>query len=290
MILITGANGHLGSAAIDQLLKKNPDADIAGLVRSEEKGKELKAKGVELRFGDYLDPASLEKAFDGIDVLAFISSGTLKDRQAQHKNVVDAAKKKGIRHIFYTGISKADERLSPLAFDHDATEKMIKDAGIPFTICRNTIYLEFFPMFWGNAIETGMWTFPGGGYKQNLALRSEMAEALGNALADHEKHQNKIYDFAASQAYTFDEYADAMSEAAGKKITYTDVSVDAFVEQLKKAGLPDEQIGMTQIVSTLFANGGAHLESNDMANLLGRHPKNILKFVKEAVTSKNENK
>lgn len=46
MKLITGANGHLGSATIDFLLEKNPDADLAGLVRSEEKGAGLRKKGV----------------------------------------------------------------------------------------------------------------------------------------------------------------------------------------------------------------------------------------------------
>lgn len=39
MILVTGANGHLGRATIDFLLKRNPYAKIKALVRSEEKGK-----------------------------------------------------------------------------------------------------------------------------------------------------------------------------------------------------------------------------------------------------------
>lgn len=79
MILITGANGHLGSQTIDFLIENNPNADIAGLVRSEEKGAELKEKGVELRIGDYIDYPSIEKAVEGIDTLLLISSSTLKD-------------------------------------------------------------------------------------------------------------------------------------------------------------------------------------------------------------------
>lgn len=41
MILITGANGELGSQMIDSLLEKNQDFDVTGLVRSEEKGIEI---------------------------------------------------------------------------------------------------------------------------------------------------------------------------------------------------------------------------------------------------------
>ncbi|MDX1641743.1 MAG: NmrA family NAD(P)-binding protein, partial [Balneolaceae bacterium] len=221
-----------------------------------------------------------------VDVLTFISSSSFEDRQKQHQNVIDAAKKKGVEHIFYTSVVKADERLSPLTFDHDATEKMIKEAGIPYTFCRNTIYLEFFPMFWGNALETGEWSFPGGGYQQNFALRSEMGEALASALTNSENYKNKILNFASDKAFTFDDYAEAMSEAAGKEIHYTDISVEKFIEQLKKAGVPEDQINMNAVTAKLFANGGTDLTTNDMADLLGRTPKDTLEFVKEAVKSK----
>lgn len=286
MILVTGANGHLGSITIDHLLKKKPDADIAGLVRSEEKGEDLKEKGVDIRIGDYFDTDSLDKTFDGVDVLAFISSGTLEDRMVQHKNVVEVAKKKGIDHIFYTSVVKAEERLSPLTFDHEETEKIIKESAIPYTFCRNTIYLEFFPMFWGDALETGKWVFPGGGNKQNFALRSEMAEALATALAEYENHKDQILNFASTESYTFEEFAEAMSEAADKQISYEDISVDDFTDQMKEAGVPDDQIMMTDVTATLFENGGTYLTTNDMKNLLGREPKDPLEFVKEAIKSK----
>lgn len=288
MILVTGANGHLGSMTIDHLLKKKPDAEIAGLVRSEEKGEDLKKKGVEIRIADYFNTDSLEKAFEDVDVLAFISSGTLKNRMDQHKNVVEIAKKKGVGHIFYTSVVKAEERLSPLTFDHEETENIIKESALPYTFCRNTIYLEFFPMFWGDALETGKWAFPGGGHKQNFALRSEMAEALANALNEPEKHKEQVLDFASTQAYSFEEFAEAMSEAAGKDISYENISVDDFTDQMKKAGVPDDQIMMTDVTATLFENGGTNLSTNDMKNLLGREPKNQLEFVKEAVKSKFE--
>ncbi|MEX1212440.1 MAG: NAD(P)H-binding protein [Balneolaceae bacterium] len=89
MILVTGANGHLGSLTIDSLIKNNPNAEIAGLVRSQEKGKELKKKDVELRIGDYDDPSSIKKAVQGVDTLLLVSSSTLKGRIEQHKKVID---------------------------------------------------------------------------------------------------------------------------------------------------------------------------------------------------------
>ena len=61
--LVTGASGQLGTLVIADLLKKVPAANIVALVRRPESAAAFEAKGIEVRFGDYTDPASLEKAF-----------------------------------------------------------------------------------------------------------------------------------------------------------------------------------------------------------------------------------
>ncbi len=283
MILITGANGHLGSQTIDFLLENNPNENIAGLVRSKEKGAELKEKGIEIRIGDYTDYSSIEKAVEGIDTLLLISSSTLEGRTEQHKNVIDAAKEAGVNQIFYTSIVEADKELSPLSPDHAATEKHIKESGIPYTIYRHTFYMEFLPLFLGDALETGSWAFPSDGKAINLALRSEMAEALANGLAEPGKHLNSIYEITSKQAYTLDEIADMLSEASGTDITYRDISVSDFEQALTEAGLPEEQIAMSVMTAQTFVNGALDFTFDDMENLLGRKPTGLDTFIKQFV-------
>lgn len=284
MILITGANGHLGTQTIDFLLENNPDAEIAGLVRSEEKGAELKEKGVELRIGDYTDYPSIEEAVKEINTLLLISSSTLEGRAEQHKNVIDAAKESGIKQIFYTSIVEADKELSPLSPDHAATEKLIKESGISYTIYRNAFYMEFLPLFLGDALETGRWAFPSGGKAINLALRSEMAEALANGLANAEEHKNSIYEITSAQAYTLEEIAGMLSEASGKEISYSDISVSDFEQALTEAGLPKAQIAMSVMTAQTFVNGALDFTYDDMEKLLGRKPTGLDTFIKQFVT------
>jgi len=275
MILITGANGHLGSQTIDFLLEKNPDANIAGLVRSEEKGAELKKKGVELRVGDYTDYPSIEKAVEGIDTLLLISTATMENRARQHNNVIEAAREAGVKQIFYTSLVQADKKLSPLSADHDETEKLIKDSGIAYTIYRNTFYAEFFPMFLGNALETGEWILPSDGNKINLALRSEMAEALANGLSDPAKHKNEVYEITSGNDYTLDELAEILSEASGKEIIYTDVSVSDFEQMLEEIGLPEDQIAGSVMTAKTVSSGALSYTYDDLEQLLGRKPANL---------------
>jgi len=281
MILITGANGHLGSKTIDFLLKNNSDMDVAGLVRSAEKGAELKEKGVEIRIGDYTDYPSIEKAVQDIDTLLLISSSTLKGRTDQHNNVIQAAKEAGVEQVFYTSIVEAEKELSPLSPDHAATEKLIKNSGISYTIYRNAFYMEFLPLFLGDALETGHWAFPSDGNAINLALRSEMAEALATGLANAEKHKNSIYEITSAQAYSLEEIADMLSEASGKEISYSDIPVSEFEQALTEAGLPEEQIAMSVMTATTFVNGALDFTYDDMQKLLGRKPTGLETYISE---------
>ncbi len=283
MILITGANGHLGTQTIGFLLEKSPDTEIAGLVRSEQKGAELGEKGVEIRIGDYTDYPSIEKAVQGIDTLLLISSSSLQDRTQQHRNVIKAAAEAGVQQIFYTSIVKADQNLSPLSPDHAETEEFIKRSGLPYTIYRHTFYTEFLPLFLGNALETGEWTFPSDGKAINLALRSEMAEALANGLTNPRAHRNNIYEITSGRAYTLNEITRMLSKAAGKKISYTDISVSQFEDILKEIGLTEEQRTMSVMTAKTFANGALDFTFEDMEKLLGHKPAGLNSFIKNFV-------
>lgn len=285
MILVTGANGHLGSSTIDFLQKNNPDTKITGLVRSEEKGAELKEQGIEIRIGDYLDPESLDLAFEGVDTLLLISSSTIQNRVKQHKNVIDAALKADVDQLFYTSMLQADKELSSLATDHHQTEKAIKASGIDHTIFRHTFYTEFFPMFLGDALETGNWMYPSNEQKVNFALRIEMAEALANALVQPEEHVTEVYEITSDKAYTFGQYADILSTITGKDISYTDIPLNDFVEGLKQAGLDEETIGMAKVSAEGVVNGALNHTSDDLQKLLGRAPTGTDEFLKEFLES-----
>lgn len=272
MILITGANGHLGQLTISALLKENPQAKVAGLVRTPEKGKDLP---VEIRLGDYNDKAALQKAFQGIEVLLLISTSTFGNRVEQHANAIDAAKAAGVQHIIYTSHVQAEGSAGPLAPDHAATEKLLIASGIAYTIFRNTFYMEYIPWFLGNAVESGTWTYPSNGAKINLALRSEMAEALAKVLSAPEKHRNKIYEITSSPSFTLAEMADILD------IKYQDLSVEEFKKTLAEAGLPQEQIIVSAGVAVTFTSGALSYAGDDLEKLLGRKPVNIKTFLQQ---------
>jgi len=110
--------------------------------------------GIEVRIGDYSNLESLVNAFIGIDVLYFVSGGDDDQRAKLHKNVVDAAKDAGVKHILYTsGVRKDESATAPLASlmdSHIQTENFILDSGISYTILRHNLYAEVIEMMIGD--------------------------------------------------------------------------------------------------------------------------------------------
>ena len=283
MILVTGATGPFGNAVVENLLKKIPASRIAVLVRDPAKAATLKAKGVDIRVGEYDNPDSLLAAFRGIDQLLFVSASDIAKRATQQANVVAAAIKAHVKSILYTSIQRKNETASsPIAFvakTHLDTEKALVASGIPYTILKNTVYADMLPIFIGEKVlETGVIFQPAGEGKTPFALRTDMAEAAANILTG-KGHENKVYEITGSQALSYREIAAMISEISGKQIKYISPAQEIFKKELSAAGVPDQYIG-------LFAGFGEGIRQGEfdhtdpaLENLLGRKPTSVREYL-----------
>lgn len=285
-ILITGATGQLGRAAVNELLQKVNSNDISVLVRNPEKAEDLKAKGVKVIKGDYNDYASLVAAFKGVDKLYFVSSSDVMNRFAQHQNVVKAAVEAGVRHIIYTSAQRTSEDgTSPIALVADAhwqTDNLIKQSGLTYTILKHGLYADILPMFMGDkVIETGTIFLPAGDGKASYASRNDLA-AAGAIVLTTEGHENKVYEFGGPVSYSFYDIAGILSELSGKTIQYVSPSVEVYSEQLKSFGVPDQAIQGAATFCVAIAQGEFDYPSGDLERFLGRKPETVKEFLKDA--------
>jgi uncharacterized protein YbjT (DUF2867 family) len=100
--LITGATGGLGGGVIDHFLRQGISrSDFAAASSKLSNAKKFEDRGIQFRHVDYADPASLEAAFENVENLFFVSSTVLDNqvREKQHRDVIEAAKKKGVVHV-----------------------------------------------------------------------------------------------------------------------------------------------------------------------------------------------
>lgn len=284
MILVTGANGHLGKSTIKHLSRQIEADKITGLFRDPKKSEELIELGIDVRFADYEDTDSLRKAFTGIRKLVLISSPS-QHATEDHKNVIDVAKEIGIEHIFYTSGLVADYNnncLLPLMQPHVETEKYILESNTPYTILRNTMYYELIPELIGEDINVTGINFPAQDGKFSCALRDELGEALADVVANQTiEHKNKIYDLAGTQSYSFHNVAELLSKKLGKDITYNSPEKENFKAFLQHLGLPKDAIWFADLFGSAISNGDFDVPSPTLAKLLGRAPLDLEGFLRK---------
>ncbi|MBL0911524.1 MAG: SDR family oxidoreductase [Bacteroidia bacterium] len=286
MILVTAAGSHFGKSSIDFLLKELPASDIAAMVRDPEKAADIAAKGVEVRKGDYFDPESLEKAFAGVDTLLFISSGDIQQRSEQHKNVVDAAVKAGVKHIVYTSTQRKSESGSPIqavADSHLDTEKALKASGIPYTIMRNTLYMDMLPGFLGQQVlEQGVF-LPAGDGQVSFAAREDMAEAAARLVLSAGT-ENRDIVIASDETRSFADVARILSEISGKTVPYHNPDVETYLGTMQAAGVPALYAGLFASFAQAAAIGEFAEPSAGLKELLGREPLRLEEYLHTVYT------
>jgi NAD(P)H dehydrogenase (quinone) len=206
-IAITGATGQLGQLVVNKLKEKVSSDNIVALVRSKQKASNL---GVEAREADYDKPETLESALNGIDTLLLISGSEVGKRARQHYNVIDAAKKAGVKWIVYTSLLHADTSTISLAGEHLETEAALKQSGIPFTLLRNGWYTENYTGSIRGALAGGAFIGSAGHGKIASAARADFAEAAVAVLTSR-GHEGKVYELAGDEAYTLTDFAAEIS-------------------------------------------------------------------------------
>jgi NAD(P)H dehydrogenase (quinone) len=282
MILVTGATGQLGTAAIANLRKKTSASQIAALVRDESKAAALKEQGVDIRVGSYDDPASLDKAMQGIEKVLLIAGTDEDNRLRQHQNVVDAAKKAGVQCIAYTSRALKDRNtlVNKLMDGHFQTEDYIKECGLKYIIFRNILYMDTIPQFVGGekVFEIGI-NLPTGNGRVPYALRSEMGEAIANVLLES-GGGDRIYNLTGSETYSFEDVAATLTDLSGKKVDYTPTDRSVFAAQMKDRGTPEMMVQRVVGFLTDIKNGQEAYVSPDLENLLGRKPASLKQGLK----------
>jgi NAD(P)H dehydrogenase (quinone) len=233
---ITGATGQLGKIVVAKLKEKLSSENLVALVRSPSKAADL---GIEARAADYDKPETLESAFLGIDTLLLISASEIGKRETQHRNVIEAATRTGVKWIIYTSILHADTSTISLAEEHLASEADLKSSNIPFTILRHGWYTENYTASIAGALSGGAFVGSAGTGKISSAARADYAEA-DVAILTTTGHKGKIYELAGDDAWTLNDLAAEISRQAGKDIPYVDLPEAEYTKALVGFGLPEE--------------------------------------------------
>jgi len=269
-ILVTGAAGQLGRLVVPLLASKLPAEKLVALARNLDAAQGLAAAGAELRQGSYDDPASLDRAFEGVGKVLFISGNEVGQRVRQHGNVIDAAKRANVRLLAYTSILHADVSPLELTIEHRETEKLIKASGVPSVILRNGWYTENYTAGIRAVLHHNAVIGCARDGRISAAPRQDYAEAAAAVLLSDADQAGKTYELAGDEAFTLTQYAAEIARQTGKPIAYHDLPEADYKAALIAAGVPEAFAGVFSDSDAGAAKGALFNNSHALSRLIGR--------------------
>ncbi|GFE57075.1 SDR family oxidoreductase [Geobacter sp. AOG1] len=282
MVVITGATGQLGRLVIASLLQKVPASDIVAAVRNVDKAKDLAALGVQVRHADYTLPATWDDALKGADRLLLISSSEIGQRVSQHRTVIEAAQRAGIKLLLYTSVLHADTSPLGLAGEHRETEQIIRASGLPHVLLRNGWYTENYTAGVPAALAHGAVCGCAGNGRIASAARKDYAEAAAVALTT-DNHAGRTYGLAGDYAYTLGDLAAEISRQSGRNINYVNMAEPEYKQLLVSAGLPEPIAALLSDSDTGASHGALFDDSHQLSTLIGRATTPMATSVAEAL-------
>lgn len=255
-LCLTSPNGKLGGSVLRNLLayKLVSPSDLVLSTSgdpADPKWDDIKKQGALVRKGDYDDVSSMEAALQGCDRLFLASTPKIamdfndaphgKGREAHHFNVLEAAKRAGVKHIYYTSLGFGDDSVSGVMAAHLRTEARLKEQNdFEYTIIREGLYNESWPLYLGHSsmdgkIDRTEIPLAGDGPVSWTAI-DDLGLGTAAILADTSgKYDNQVLTLSNTKSYTLNEVASLVSQYSGKnvkiKIVDTAEHVRYYVEE-----------------------------------------------------------
>jgi NAD(P)H dehydrogenase (quinone) len=285
-IIVTGASGQFGRAAAEQLIERVPPSDLILTTRRPESLADLAAKGAQVRFADFDDPASLRTAFAGGTKMLLISTARAGSRLQQHKNAVEAGKAAGVKHVAYTSFVNARKPGNPSVecFDHRDTEIFIEQSGMAYTHLRDSHYAEAVAAIIAPiAILAGrLPTSAHDGVEAMVSRDDCVASAV--AVLTTPGHENRAYDLTGPELLSIPQAMQMVRELSGKPIQVDYVSDDDMFAHFDALGFPRHASDRMDPERPWSSDGMVSFErairegyfaviSNDVEKLTGKKPR-----------------
>jgi uncharacterized protein YbjT (DUF2867 family) len=151
MNLVVGATGLLGGEICRRLAtNQKPVRALVRPLADASRLDELRKAGAELAAGDLKDPASLQAACNGAEVVFSTASSTFSRQPGDSIDAVDrlgqlalvaAAKSAGVKHFVYVSFSPMAEDFALQRAKREVEQAVIA-SGMTYTILRPTFFME----------------------------------------------------------------------------------------------------------------------------------------------------
>lgn len=264
MILVLGATGTTGGEVARQLIAAGERPRL--LVRSPERARAYGGQA-ELATGDLDRPDTLRAAMQGVEQVYLVSTGT--DLVALERNVVDAAKASGVRHVVKLSVLGADDPQIAFARWHAESERYLRDSGLAWTMLRPGNFMTN-TLGWAPTIKAQGAVYQPTGTGRWAAIDPADIGAVAVRALTTGGHEGQAYAMTGPESMDGAGYAAVLSKVLGKPVQFVDVPPEAARAAMLEGGMPPAYVDSLLDLLAAMRAGHTDVVLPTVPQLLGR--------------------
>ena len=159
-----------------------------------------------------------------------------------------------------------------------ACEQIVINSGLEWTVVRASWFFQNFSEgAFIDMVLAGQITLPAGDTVEPFVDVDDIADVATVALSQ-DGHTGQIYELTGPRLMSFTDIAADLSAACGREINYLDVPHDAFVNEVKASGAPQDVVWMLDYLFATVLDGRNSSLTDGVQRALGREPKDFRDF------------
>ena len=264
-ILVIGSTGKTGSRVAKRL------AERGMTVRSG-------SRSANPRF-DWLNDATWDACLRDIEAVYISYAGDLAAPGASRtiEALAGRAKKCGVkRAVILTGRGESEAL---------ASEKAVQDSGLEWTVLRSAWFNQNFSEgAFADMVLEGQITLPADDVGEPFIDADDIADVAVAALTEP-GHGSEIYELTGPRLMTFADVAYELSDATARRIEFTQIPHDAFIDGVAASGAPEQVVWLMDYLFGTILDGRNAYVTDDVERALKRPAKDFKDYAREAAAA-----
>jgi len=265
-ILVIGGNGKTGRRVVERLTQLHHHVRIG-------------SRNNDPAF-EWDDPTTYAKALRGMDRAYIVYHPDLAVPGAKEAiaTFTETALKEGLEKVVL--LSGKGER------EAEACEQIVAESGLNYTIVRASWFNQnFSESFLLDPVLAGHVALPMPEAEIPFVDADDIADVATRVLVD-DTYNSQTITVTGPRKMTFREVVANIGAATGREIQFQPISIDAFANGMKGAGLPDSYVWLfTYLFKEVLGNAENQVISHDIEKVLGRKATDFRTYAEKTAAS-----
>ncbi|OEK07221.1 NmrA family NAD(P)-binding protein [Roseivirga misakiensis] len=263
-ILVIGGTGKTGRRVVENLSKQGHHVSIGGRKSSPA--------------FDWEDPSTYAEALKGMD-RAYI---------VYYPDLAVPGAKEAISKLTETALKQGLEKVVLLSgkgeTEAEACEQIVANSGLNYTLVRASWFNQNFSEgAFLDFVLADQVALPMPDAEIPFVDADDIADVVTKVLID-DSYNGQTITVTGPRKMTFKEVVATMADGIGRDIQYIPISIEAFADGMKAAGLPDSYVWLfSYLFKEVLGNPENQDVSHDIEKVLGRKATDFKAYVEKTV-------